>query len=71
MIGFGRQYRVPKWRAAGFVIDEVIADNGVSGLSTRFTERPQGRRLFDKLRAGDTLVVRWVDPSGQELRGRV
>jgi DNA invertase Pin-like site-specific DNA recombinase len=35
--------------------------NGVSGLSTRLTERPEGRRLYDKLRAGDILVVRWVD----------
>jgi putative DNA-invertase from lambdoid prophage Rac len=47
--------------AAGFAIDEVVADNGVSGVSTRLTERPEGRRLYDKLRAGDTLVVRWVD----------
>jgi putative DNA-invertase from lambdoid prophage Rac len=52
-------------RAAGFTIDEVVADNGVSGLSTGLTERPEGRRLFDKLRAGDTLVVRWVDRLGR------
>jgi putative DNA-invertase from lambdoid prophage Rac len=52
-------------RAAGFTIDEVVADNGVSGLSTGLTERPQGRRLHDKLRAGDTLVVRWVDRLGR------
>jgi putative DNA-invertase from lambdoid prophage Rac len=37
----------------------------VSGLATRLVERPQGRRLFDKLRAGDTLVVRWVDRLGR------
>jgi putative DNA-invertase from lambdoid prophage Rac len=37
----------------------------VSGLSTRLTERPQDRRLHDKLRAGDTLVVRWVDRLGR------
>jgi putative DNA-invertase from lambdoid prophage Rac len=37
----------------------------VSGLSTRLTERPEGRRLYDKLRAGDTLVVRWVDRLGR------
>src|SRR5258707_12414402 len=42
-----------------------IADNGVSGLSTRLVERPEGRRLFDKLRAGDVLVVRWVDRLGR------
>jgi putative DNA-invertase from lambdoid prophage Rac len=52
-------------RAAGFVIDEVVADNGVSGVATRLVERPEGRRLFDKLRAGDVLVVRWVDRLGR------
>lgn len=52
-------------RAAGFVIDEVVADNGVSGVSTRLADRPQGRRLFDMLRKGDVLVVRWVDRLGR------
>jgi DNA invertase Pin-like site-specific DNA recombinase len=47
------------------VIDEVVADNGVSGVATRLVERPEGRRLFDKLRAGDVLVVRWVDRLGR------
>lgn len=51
--------------AAGFVIDTVITDEGVSGVSTKLAERPQGRRLFDMLRAGDTLVVRWVDRLGR------
>jgi putative DNA-invertase from lambdoid prophage Rac len=51
--------------AAGFIIDEVVADNGVSGIATRLVERPEGRRLFDKLRAGDVLVVRWVDRLGR------
>lgn len=50
---------------AGFTIDEVVADHGVSGVSTALAERPQGRRLTDKLRAGDTLVVRWVDRLGR------
>ena len=50
---------------AGFVIDEVIADHGVSGLTTTLAERPEGKRLFDKLRGGDTLVVRWVDRLGR------
>jgi putative DNA-invertase from lambdoid prophage Rac len=50
---------------AGFKIDLVVTDNGVSGISTRLEERPQGRRLFDLLRAGDTLVVRWVDWLGR------
>lgn len=51
--------------AAGFTIDEAIADEGLSGLTTRLRERPQGRRLYDILRAGDTLVVRWVDRLGR------
>jgi putative DNA-invertase from lambdoid prophage Rac len=37
----------------------------VSGVSTRLVERPEGRRLFDMLRAGDMLVVRWVDRLGR------
>lgn len=51
--------------AAGFRLDDVVADDGVSGVSTRLAERPEGRRLFDMLRAGDTLVVRWVDRLGR------
>lgn len=51
--------------AAGFVIDEMVTDEGVSGLGTRLREREQGRRLFDLLRAGDTLVVRWIDRLGR------
>ena len=51
--------------SAGLKIDEVVSDDGVSGVSTRLAERPQGRRLFDILRAGDTLVVRWVDRLGR------
>ncbi len=52
-------------RAAGFAIDHVVSDDGVSGVSTRLAERPEGRRLFDMLRKGDTLVVRWVDRLGR------
>lgn len=55
-------------QAAGFTIDEVVADNGVSGLTTRLAERPEGRRLFDMLRSGDVLVVRWVDRLGRDYR---
>ncbi|KAA0124283.1 recombinase family protein [Methylobacterium sp. P1-11] len=51
--------------AAGFVIDDVVADDGVSGLTTGLRDRPQGRRLFDMLRRGDVLVVRWVDRLGR------
>ena len=50
---------------AGFQIDEVVADDGVSGASTLLADRPQGRRLFDILRRGDVLVVRWVDRLGR------
>ncbi len=50
---------------AGFQIDEVLADDGVSGISTKLCERPEGKRLYDKLRAGDVLVVRWVDRLGR------
>jgi DNA invertase Pin-like site-specific DNA recombinase len=50
---------------AGFIIDEVIADHGVSGVSTRLADRPEGKRLYDKLRYGDVLVVRWVDRLGR------
>jgi DNA invertase Pin-like site-specific DNA recombinase len=52
-------------RAAGFKMDTVVADDGVSGVSTRLAERPEGKRLFDMLRTGDTLVVRWVDRLGR------
>lgn len=52
-------------RAAGFHIDEAVFDNGVSGVTTRLAERDEGRRLFDLLRAGDTLVVRWIDRLGR------
>ncbi len=52
--------------AAGFKIDEVIADHGVSGVTTRLADRPQGRRLFDILRRGDHLVVRWLDRLGRD-----
>jgi DNA invertase Pin-like site-specific DNA recombinase len=50
---------------AGFVFDHVIADHGVSGVTVRMRDRPEGRRLFDMLRDGDTLVVRWVDRLGR------
>ena len=52
-------------RAEGFSIDEVIADEGASGVRVPLRERPEGRRLFDLLRAGDVLVVRWVDRLGR------
>jgi len=54
--------------AAGFVIDHVVADHGVSGVSTTLAERAEGRRLYDMLRRGDTLVVRWVDRLGRNYQ---
>lgn len=52
--------------AAGFQIDRVFADEGVSGVSVPFAERPQARRVLDCLRKGDVLVVRWVDRLGRD-----
>jgi putative DNA-invertase from lambdoid prophage Rac len=59
------KHQLTQAQQAGFKIDTVVADDGVSGVSTRLAERPEGRRLFDMLRAGDTLVVRWVDRLGR------
>jgi putative DNA-invertase from lambdoid prophage Rac len=59
------EHQLAHAKAAGFAIDEVMADNGVSGLSTRLGERPERRSLCDELRAGDVLVVRWVDRLGR------
>jgi putative DNA-invertase from lambdoid prophage Rac len=53
---------------AGYRLDEVVADFGVSGVATYLRERPEGRRLFDILRSGDVLVVRWVDRLGRNYR---
>jgi DNA invertase Pin-like site-specific DNA recombinase len=36
-----------------------------SRIRVSLRERQEGRRLFDMLRAGDTLVVRWVDRLGR------
>jgi putative DNA-invertase from lambdoid prophage Rac len=44
----------------------VIAErHGVSRVSTRLAEREQGHRLFDLLRRGNVLIVRWVDRLGR------
>ena len=58
-------HQLTQAKAAGFKITEAVFDNGTSGVSTRLVERSEGRRLFDKLRAGDVLVVRWVDRLGR------
>src|ERR1700722_8921858 len=54
--------------AAGFKIDAVVSDEGVSGVTTALADRDQGKRLFDMLRGGDTLVVRWVDRLGRNYK---
>jgi putative DNA-invertase from lambdoid prophage Rac len=59
------EHQLEHAKKAGFVIDKVVADNGVSGIHTQLCERPEGKRLFDILRAGDVLVVRWVDRLGR------
>jgi putative DNA-invertase from lambdoid prophage Rac len=53
---------------AGFKLDKIIWDEGVSGVSTKLSERVEGRRLFDLLRSGDTLVVRWIDRLGRNYQ---
>jgi putative DNA-invertase from lambdoid prophage Rac len=53
---------------AGFKPDLVLADHGVSGVSTMLSQRPQGGRLFDILREGDILVVRWLDRLGRNYQ---
>lgn len=55
-------------RKAGFNLDHIVADVGSSGVGTRLAERPEGKRLFDLLRQGDTLVVRWVDRLGRNYQ---
>ena len=51
--------------SAGFVIDDVIEDEGISGVQVPLAERDGGKRLFDLLRDGDVLVCRWVDRLGR------
>ena len=54
--------------AAGYKIDQVVSDEGVSGVITKLADRPEGKRLFDILRTGDVLVVRWVDRLGRNYQ---
>jgi putative DNA-invertase from lambdoid prophage Rac len=43
------EHQLAHAKSAGFTIDEMVADNGVSGLHSRLVERPEGRRLFDTM----------------------
>ncbi|MEO9682942.1 MAG: recombinase family protein [Tateyamaria sp.] len=58
-------HQINQAKASGYTIDHVVSDHGVSGVSTALSERPEGKRLFDMLRKGDTLVIRWVDRLGR------
>lgn len=59
------EHQLEQAKAAGFHIDQVISDHGVSGINVNLRDRPEGKRLYDMLRKGDTLVVRWVDRLGR------
>jgi putative DNA-invertase from lambdoid prophage Rac len=59
------EHQLSQAEAAGFRIDEVIADHGVSGVTTKLAERPGGRRLLDKVRREDQVICRWVDRLGR------
>ena len=58
-------HQLAQAEAAGFKIDKTIFDEGISGVTTRLDERPNGRRLFDILRRDDVLALRWVDRLGR------
>jgi DNA invertase Pin-like site-specific DNA recombinase len=61
-------HQLTQARKAGFDPDVVLSDHGISGVSTRLCERSEGRRLFDILREGDILVVRWIDRLGRNYQ---
>ncbi|WP_163850787.1 recombinase family protein [Pseudooceanicola aestuarii] len=61
-------HQLTQAEAAGHKVDEVVADHGISGITTHLCGRPEGKRLYDKLRRGDVLVVRWVDRLGRNYQ---
>ncbi|SDO38986.1 Site-specific DNA recombinase [Lutimaribacter pacificus] len=61
-------HQLEQARKAGFEVDQVVTDHGTSGVTTRLADREGGKRLFDLLRGGDTLVVRWVDRLGRNYQ---
>lgn len=61
-------HQVAQAEAAGFTFDKVVVDHGVSGVAVPLADRPGGKRLFDMLHRGDTLVVRWVDRLGRNYQ---
>ena len=60
------EHQIAQARATGFDFDEVVSDHGVSGVSTKLYDRPEGKRLKDRLRRGDSLVCRWIDRLGRD-----
>ncbi|WP_170461108.1 recombinase family protein [Ruegeria arenilitoris] len=61
-------HQLEQARKAGFEVDQVVTDHGTSGVTTKLADRDGGKRLFDLLREGDTLVVRWVDRLGRNYQ---
>jgi hypothetical protein len=51
-------------RNAGFEMTKLFPTTAFLA-SVPLAERPQGKRLFDMLRAGDVLAVRWLDRLGR------
>src|SRR5580704_12194638 len=58
-------HQLTQAQQVGFKPDLVLSDHGVSGISKTLSARPNGGRLFDILRDGDILVVRWIDRLGR------
>lgn len=50
---------------AGHSFDQVFTDDGESGINKKLADRPAGKEMLGYLRAGDTLVVRWIDRLGR------
>jgi DNA invertase Pin-like site-specific DNA recombinase len=43
--------------ATGAVIGEVFREDAISAFSVRFDQRPEGKRLLEKLKPGDDVVI--------------
>jgi len=40
------EHQATQAEKAGFTLDQVITDNGVSGVNVSLKDRPEGKRLF-------------------------
>ena len=58
-------HQIERAEQAGFKMGEIVQDQSLSGVQTPLAEREKGKRLFDLLREGDVLVVRYVDRLGR------